>query len=82
MSQTFANPENALKRASGLSSHSPTITTTLIVILILSFAELIVVNQKNEAIDVLRTIITSRRHRTWQKSLESVMVILENEGET
>ena len=36
--------------------------------------ELILVGQKQPALQVLHEVITSKRHRTWQKSLEAVMM--------
>jgi len=36
--------------------------------------ELLFVGQKNAALQALHDVITSKRHRTWQKSLEQVMM--------
>ena len=35
--------------------------------------ELINVNQKSAALNALHEVITSKRHRTWQKTLEKIM---------
>ncbi|KAH0910567.1 hypothetical protein HID58_033888 [Brassica napus] len=73
----FAKPENALKRADGkLTNHMP-IDLVLglyeIDILRRVFAELINVGQKQDALQALHDLITSKRYRAWQKPLEKIM---------
>lgn len=83
---TFAKPENALKRADGMStilcvayaftvyacvcSHLPAVSC----VLMRCFVELVSINASGDALKVLHSVITAKKFRNWQPILEKIML--------
>jgi translation initiation factor 3 subunit A len=75
----FQKPENALKRAEGslcvcsLAHRLRALPATLIDRSRIGYAELIAVGQRSAALETLEAMIKSKRHRTWQITMEKIM---------
>ncbi|KAF2288284.1 hypothetical protein GH714_005808 [Hevea brasiliensis] len=63
---TFAKPENALKRAEGCCTHTVAVEDLI-------YAKVDKCGQKQDALQALHDLITSKRYRAWQKTLEKIM---------
>src|SRR2546422_5627 len=67
----FIHLENALKRANGEFNVVMPLILYFNYILILEFIE---VSNKNRALEILCDVLHSKKHRTWQKKHEEIMM--------